>query len=251
MHRLLNSSCPLPYRQKAESEQHGPLLTKASHADLEFKAEGDSGVISGYGSKWDLVDSYNETVRKGAFKKSLANWKKSKRPIPMLWQHRSDSPTGVWTEYLEDDVGLFLRGQLNLEKQLGREVLSDVKTQAVSGLSIGYYEIIASGYDKPAGEPRALIELDLRETSIVTFPALREAQIDAVKSRIARGERATVREYEADLRERHQLTRAEAEFVTRHGYKAFLARDASGTVEDENLVELGKHAKFELLDLDL
>lgn len=228
------------HRLKADAG-HGALMTKAGHADLVIKADGDSGIIEGYGSVFDMVDSYNERVKKGAFKKSLQAWKKSKKPIPMLWQHRSDSPTGVWTEYEEDDKGLFLRGQLNLEKQLGREVLSDVKTQAVTGLSIGYYEIVTSSWERPGNEPRDLIELDLRETSVVTFPALREAQIDAVKARLARGERVTEREFEAVMREHLKLSRAEAEFVNRAGYKAFLARDASGVVvEDDSITELSK-----------
>lgn len=203
------------------------LLTKASHAVLELKAEGEDGQISGYGSVFEKVDSYGETVMPGAFKKSLQRWRKEKRPIPMLWQHRSDSPIGVWDEYEEDARGLKLAGQLNLETQRGREAWSDVKQKSVGGLSIGYYEVKADPYDFGATDPRKLLELDLRETSVVTFPALREATIDAVKARILRGERLSLREFESFLREKLNVSRADAEEIASLGYKSWTAREGA------------------------
>lgn len=243
---------PHRFGQKKADVENLPPQFKASHEHLHLKAVGEDGigVVEGYGSVWDAVDSYGERVKKGAFKNSLKAWKKSGRKVPMLWQHRSDTPIGVWDEASEDDKGLLLRGRVNLQTQRGKEAWSDMDMGSVTGLSIGYYEIIASSWDRPGTEPRDLIELDLREVSPVTFPALREAQIDAVKSRLIRGERATEREFEADMRERHRLTRAEAEFVNRHGYKAFLARDAQGGVVDEALTEL-KAERIALPDFDL
>ena len=41
------------------------LLVKASHFELEIKADGEPGEIVGYGSVWDKVDSYGEVVVKG------------------------------------------------------------------------------------------------------------------------------------------------------------------------------------------
>jgi len=222
---------PARYGRK-EAAPSSDLLVKASHAELAIKAEGEEGEISGYGSVWGKVDSYGEVVVEGAFKKSLNAWRKSKRPIPMLWQHRSDAPIGVWSEFEEDAKGLKLAGKLNLDTQRGREAWSDVKMSAVGGLSIGYYEIKADPYDFGATEPRKLIELDLRETSVVTFPALREAQIDAVKARLARGERLTIREFEGLLREKLSLSRADAEEIADLGYKAWLQRDVGPAATD-------------------
>lgn len=216
------------------------LLVKASHVELEVKADGEDGLITGYGSIWDAVDSYGETVVKGAFKDSLKDWKKRKRPIPMLWQHRSDQPIGGWHEYEEDSTGLLLRGKLNLETQRGKEAWSDVKAQNVGGLSIGYYEVEADPYTygRPNDEPRKLKKLDLRETSVVTFPALREAQIDAVKARVARGERLTIREFEGFLREKLMLSHSDAKEIASLGYKAWVHRDdgdAGATAEGDML----------------
>jgi len=210
----------------------GDLLVKASHGELEVKAEGQPGEIVGYGSLWDKVDSYGEVVKQGAFTKSLRNWRKLKRPIPMLWQHQSDQPIGVWDDFEEDGKGLKLAGRLNLETQRGQEAWSDVKMQAVTGLSIGYYELKADPYDFNNSEPRRLIELDLREISPVTFPALKEAQIDAVKARLARGERLTVREFEGWLREKLRVSRSDSEEIAALGYKAWLQREVGQEATD-------------------
>lgn len=217
------------------------LLKKASHGELMIKASDDPdappGWIEGYGSKFGLVDSYGESVQPGAFKKTLREWKKRKRPVPMLWQHMGAEPIGGWSELEEDDVGLKLGGQVDLETQRGREAFSAIKGQYVGGLSIGYFEIRADPWTwEPTEEPRKLYELDLREVSIVTFPALREAQIDAVKAAIARGVPLTTRQFEKFLREKLNLSRSDAEMITRDGYAAWSQREA-GPV-DHGLSEL-------------
>ena len=236
--RLIRASDPVLFGAKRD-EGMTDLLVKASHGEIQIKAVDDApeGTIEGYGSKFGLVDSYGETVLKGAFKESLREWRKRKRPIPMLWQHRSDQPIGGWHTYEEDDVGLKLVGLLNLETQRGKEAWSDVKAQNVGGLSIGYYEIDADPWGVDATEPRRLKKLDLRETSVVTFPALREAQIDAVKARIARGEALTEREFERFLREKLNLTRADAETINRHGYRAWRQREAGQADQADEVVE--------------
>lgn len=205
-------------------------LVKAGHdSELELREEGDLGIVRGYGSVFNKVDSYGESVQPGAFSKSLKAWGRSKHDIPMLWQHRSDTPIGVWDAYEEDTKGLKLTGKMNLQTQRGKEAWSDMKMGAVTGLSIGFFEIKADPYDFTSNEPRKLHELDLREVSPVTFPALKEAQIDTVKARLARGERLTQREFEAALREKFRLSRSDAEDIAIHGYKAWLQRDVGSS----------------------
>lgn len=234
LHRV---QAPQLFGRKDDGHPVTDLLVKASHGVLELKAEGADGEITGYGSVFEKVDSYGEAVMPGAFAKSIKRWKSSRRPIPMLWQHRSDMPIGVWDDFEEDSKGLKLAGRLNLETQRGADAWSDVKMKSVGGLSIGYYEIKADSYDYGSVEPRKLLELDLRETSVVTFPALKEAQIDAVKARLARGERLTVREFEGLLREKLRLSRSEAEEIAASGYKAWIQREVGTGDGDPNLVQ--------------
>lgn len=230
------------------------LLKKASHGELMIKASDDPdappGWIEGYGSKFGLVNSYGESVQAGAFKKSLRDWKKRKRPVPMLWQHNGAEPIGGWSEFDEDEVGLKLAGQVDLETQRGREAFSAIKGQYVGGLSIGYFEVKADPWSwEPQEEPRRLFELDLREVSIVTFPALREAQIDAVKAAIARGVPLTTRQFEKFLREKLNLSRADAEMITRDGYAAWRQRDAGPA--DQGEIDAGSWSLPELVLPDL
>lgn len=228
---------PQLFGRKDDARPDTDLLVKASHGELSIKADGEPGQIAGYGSVFNKVDSYGEMVVPGAFAKSLKAWRKIKRPIPMLWQHRSDQPIGVWDEFEEDSHGLKMEGRVNLETQRGKEAWSDIKMQAVTGLSIGFYEIKADPFDFGSTDPRKLLELDLRETSPVTFPALKEAQIDAVKARLARGERLTVREFEGWLREKLRLSRSDAEEVASLGYKAWLQREV-GPGGEPDLVDV-------------
>lgn len=228
---------PLNASGFGRKDREAPLSFKASHFELSIKAEEgeEPGTISGYGSKFGLVDSYNEQVKKGAFRASLSDWKKRKKPIPMLWQHDSSAPIGGWTEFKEDDTGLFLKGQLLVEDvPQAKQALALIKANIVTGLSIGYYEVKADPYYDPDRDgPRELQVLDLRETSVVTFPALREAQLDAVKARCARGERPTNREFRKLIQRELGISAADAEEIADLGYKAWCIRENVPGGDDE------------------
>ena len=85
----------------------------------------------------------------------------------------------------EDDKGLFVEGEIDLNVQKGREKYSLAKTAlkigAPMGLSIGYGTIKAEP-DREKPIIRRLKELKLYEYSIVTFPMNTEAMITAAKS---------------------------------------------------------------------
>src|SRR5690606_9014950 len=88
------------------------LQTKDSGLGLDVKAVGDDGVIEGYASTFNVIDSYGEMVAPGAFKASIAGLKKSKRGLKMLWQHDSHQPIGIWDDLEEDAKGLRVVGRL-------------------------------------------------------------------------------------------------------------------------------------------
>lgn len=249
---LIPLADPAAYRRKDdETVAGGVIQLKASHGALEVKADEENpGQIKGYGSVFGKVDSYNETVEPGAFAKSIKRWKRSKNPLPMLWQHHSSEPIGIWPELDEDDKGLKLDGEIILEVPEGAKAWALAKRKAVTGLSIGYYEVKADPWNWESTEPRKLYELDLREVSVVTFPALKEAQIDAVKARMMRGERPTLREFEALLREQGQFSRSEAQEIAALGYKAWLQREV-GTGDGDDLADLVADLRSTLPPLEL
>lgn len=214
------------------------LQHRASHGLIEVKAAGDDedaepGLITGYGSKFGLVDSYNEIVVKGAFKESLRVIKREKRVIPILWQHDSTMPIGGWEEIEEDDIGLKMSGRLDLDTPAGQAAWSAVKKGYVSGLSIGYFEVKADPWSWDNKDPRNLYKLDLRETSVVTFPALKEAQIDFVKATLARGERLSEKQFEKFIAERLNVSDNDAASIVESGYAAWLRQQSKSVAVDQ------------------
>lgn len=135
--------------------------------------DGNVGSVEGYASVFGLLDRGGDIVMPGAFKASLADWRKRKAAPPMLWQHNPESPIGTWPDLVEDEKGLKVRGDLILDVPLAGTVRALVKGGAVKGLSIGYltkdYEM-----DRQTGA-RRLKKVDLWEISLVTFPMQPEA----------------------------------------------------------------------------
>lgn len=178
---------------------------------FELKALDDSsGKFSGYGSVFGTVDSYNEVVDKGAFTETL---KKDGLPV-LLWQHRSSEVIGVYTKAHEDEHGLYVEGQLNLETQQGREAYALLKQGALNGLSIGFRTLIEE-VNKETGVIH-IKKMRLYEVSIVTFPANEDATIGAVKSAPE-----NIREFEEFLREAGKYSQQDAKLIASKGFRAF------------------------------
>jgi len=194
------------------------------YLDIPFhiKAVSEDGLFSGYGSVFNVVDSYKEVVAPGAFADSL----QAKMPS-LLWQHRSGEPIGVYTDVKEDSVGLHVAGKLALKTARGAEAYELLKMGAVTGLSIGFISREDS-YDRVSGI-RTLKKVDLWEVSLVTFPANDAARVSAVKG-IAQIK--TIRDVEACLRESGGFSKSES--------LALIARIKSlhGRSESDELGEL-------------
>ncbi|MHA3914579.1 HK97 family phage prohead protease [Halovulum sp. GXIMD14793] len=130
--------------------------------------------IEGYASLFGAEDQGGDIVERGAYAGSLN--RKAAQGIKMLWQHDPTRPIGVWDVIREDKKGLYVRGRLLSEVQAGREALALLEAGAIDGLSIGYRTLQAA---KSASGGRKLLEVDLWEVSVVTFPMLPEARVQA------------------------------------------------------------------------
>lgn len=198
---------------------------------LQVKDLSEDGVFEGYGSIFGNLDSYGEIVEAGAFQKSLARHAKEKSNPLMLWNHNSDNPIGVWDDMAEDRKGLQCKGRFLLEVQSGREAYVRAKAGAVRGLSIGYREIKV----EPDGNNRKLLELDLYEVSVVTFPANRRAGITSVKSermeefarRLRDGDPMPIKEFEDILRE-SGVPKSMATAIASQGYAKAIRSESEG-----------------------
>ncbi len=186
---------------------------KACALDLKA-APAEDGTFEGYASVFGVVDQGMDVVERGAFVKSLA-----RRKPKMLWQHEMDKPIGVWDEVREDERGLYVKGRLLTDVSKGREALALLKAGALDSMSIGYRTVEAT-MEQGDRMIRKLLEVDLFEISIVTFPMLPDAKVTGVKSI------TTERDFERFLRDAG-YSRSEAKAITAHGFKAILKqRDA-------------------------
>ena len=188
--------------------------------ESEIKAENSKGIFTGYGSIFGNEDQGNDIMQKGAFTKSLVNRPVSK--VKMLYQHKTDEPIGVFTDMYEDSKGLFVKGQLAMGTQKGREAYELLKMGALDGMSIGFRaDPEKQGYNENKRGVRTLKEVDLMEISLVTFPMNESALIETVK-----GNAKNIREWEKILREAGNLSRTEAKIGAKALSESLSQRDA-------------------------
>ena len=188
--------------------------------ESEIKAENNKGIFTGYGSIFGNEDQGNDIMQKGAFTKSLVNRPVSK--VKMLYQHKTDEPIGVFTEIYEDSKGLFVKGQLAMGTQKGREAYELLKMGALDGMSIGFRaDPEKQGYNENKRGVRTLKEVDLMEISLVTFPMNESALIETVK-----GNAKNIREWEKILRDAGGLSRTEAKIGAKALSESLSQRDA-------------------------
>ena len=128
--------------------------------------------IEGYASIFHTADLNGDMIAPGAFAKSLR-----KNPAPaMLYSHAAEAPVGRWTSLREDARGLFVKGELILSSPRARELHALLLGGALDGLSIGYQTVRAIR----AKTGRRIVEADLWEVSIVTFPMAPEARVTRI-----------------------------------------------------------------------
>ena len=165
---------------------------------LEVKGLNDRE-FDGHGSIFKNVDLGGDIVLPGAFKRSLAQHKADGDLPSMFWMHDPGKVPGKWMDMREDDKGLAVKGVL-AKTDLGDEIHTLLKMDAVRGMSIGY---ITKDYDFDKDGNRLIKEADLWEVSIVSLPMNPLAQVVHVKSQLSeRGEYVpSLREFESILRD--------------------------------------------------
>lgn len=213
------------------------LERKFARAPLEVSSR--DGVFEGYASLFGKRDLGNDVVVAGAFKRSIET--RGAVGVRLLYQHEPTDPIGTIEALNEDGRGLHVRGRISSETGRGREVLSLMGSGAIDGLSIGY-RTEQSMTDKVTGI-RRLIEVDLWEISIVTFPMLPGA-----RAHLVAGDLPTERKFERWLTRDAGFTRSQARRIVSDGYRSLNAtQDAGETGTDHSALALKlKAAALEL-----
>jgi HK97 family phage prohead protease len=153
------------------------LLRKSLRlSDTNLKMSGESGVFEGYASVFGGVDSYGDTIEKGAFVETL----KADGLPKMFFNHEWAMPIGKWTQAQEDSTGLYVKGELTPGLKLSDDIYAALKHGTLDGLSVGGF-VKKADYEMK-GEIRHIKKWSkLAEISPVAFPADAAARIESVK----------------------------------------------------------------------
>lgn len=163
-----------------------PVTIKAAGVDDGL----EEGQFVGYASVFGNKDSYGDVIVKGAFAESLASYGENGAGIPAYWSHRMDDPDmniGKTIEAREDDHGLLVKVQIDLESPKGAQVHRLIKDGRVSQMSFAYDVEEGAFVDEKDAEGNRkyyyeLRKLKLHEVSVVAVGANQETELLTVKN---------------------------------------------------------------------
>jgi HK97 family phage prohead protease len=148
----------------------------------EIRAESD-GKITGYAAVFNqkselLYGSFREVIKPGAFSNTLQN------DIRALWNHDTAYVLGRNTagtlQLKEDDRGL--RVEISPpDTQWARDLMVSIKRGDISQMSFGF-NVRKDSWTEPDGQgvsERELLDVNLHEVSVVTFPAYPQTSVSA------------------------------------------------------------------------
>lgn len=158
----------------------------------QVKAGPDDGLEDGqftaYASVFGNVDSYGDVVTKGAFADSLSSWGETGNPIPLLYGHNMSDPDfniGHVKSAVEDDYGLLITSELDLENPKAAQVHRMLKGGRVNQMSYAY-DVVDSGPTEVDGvKATELRQIKLYEVSVVAIGANQATEVLSVKAQVA------------------------------------------------------------------
>ena len=160
-----------------------PLKVKATGEDAGL----EEGQFEAYAAVFDVKDSHGDIIRKGSFADTLKSWDESEAHIPVLWGHDFDDAfnnIGRVLKAEEDDEGLKVVAELDLENPNGKQVHRLISQKRVTDLSFAFdvedYKVHSAKDDE--GGYTELLKLGLYEVSVVTVGANRQTRFTDVKS---------------------------------------------------------------------
>jgi len=136
------------------------------------------GIVTGYFSAFNNIDSDGDVIVSGAYKKTVAeNGPMGRNRIMHLLQHNPLMPLAKPMELMEDAKGLRFTSKIT-ETSYGKDVIKLYKEGVFNEHSVGF-EIIKS--DNKAGY-REIREIKLWEGSTVTWGANPNTPIESMKN---------------------------------------------------------------------
>ncbi|MGB5484875.1 HK97 family phage prohead protease [Parasphingorhabdus sp.] len=127
--------------------------------------------FAGYAAIFNRIDKGGDIIRPGAFGAFPEG-----KTLPLLWQHDAMRRIGSVNFALEDRRGLRVIGTVSTGTRAGRDAAVLLSGTSVKGLSFGYRVKRAVGE-----KPRELLDLDVAEISLVSFPMQELARVHLVQ----------------------------------------------------------------------
>ena len=132
--------------------------TKANDVDEE------KGIVTVAVNGIGVKDSQNDISMPGSFNKTL---RENINRMKWFLNHDTTQLLGVPLSGKEDGGNLVMVGQLNLEKQIGRDILSDYKLYASTGRTLEH-SIGVQAIKRDEADPRKVLEWKMFEYSTLT-----------------------------------------------------------------------------------
>jgi len=133
-------------------------------------ADEKAGVVKGYASIFNNIDSDNDIIRNGAYKKTLSE---SGSRVKYLYQHDMEKPIGKMLSMREDEKGLMFEAEI-AKTTLGKDVMELIRAGISTENSVG---IMPVRKEMNGEGQREIYEVRLFEVSAVTLAANDEAKI--------------------------------------------------------------------------
>ncbi|WP_288765847.1 HK97 family phage prohead protease [uncultured Varibaculum sp.] len=140
-----------------------------------------AGQFTGYASVFGNVDSVGDKIVKGAFAESLKDFGDGGAGIPCYWCHETSDPEmnlGTTLEATEDEHGLFVKVQLDLDNPKAAYAYKLLKEQRVRQMSFAYQ--VTDGASKEGCFE--ITGCKIFEVSIVPVGANQATSIESVKA---------------------------------------------------------------------
>ena len=175
--------------------------------NIELRRTANKSTLVGhaavFGSKSEDLGGFHEIILPGAFTRSLSEG----RDIYALADHDSSKrlarTKNDTLRVHEDSHGL--RVEIDLpDTQIGKQIAEEVRTGLLDAMSFGFSVNKDSWKDDADGTLRELIDVDLFEVSVVSFPAYQATAIGTAQRSLERHLKPgqpTIREIERALRD--------------------------------------------------
>lgn len=149
---------------------------------FQVRAEGEKKFISGYFAVFEketeLWRNFFEKIAIGAFDNSIA-----KNDIRCLFNHNTGLVLGRTSsstlKLRSDNYGLYGEVEINPNDTMALDVYARVQRGDISGCSFGFNPITENETIENERYISTIIEADLQEVSICTFPAYPQTEIHA------------------------------------------------------------------------